>query len=75
MSESHPHNGATYRILPGENGGHQIEIAIPGSLPTKISPFETEMLAEQWIANHKALVAQGPVKRRSYYQVKRPKPE
>jgi hypothetical protein len=71
--EFHPHFDAVYRILPGDKGGHQIEIAIPGSSPTKVSPFDTEALAEQWIANHKLLVAQGPLKRRSYNQARRPR--
>ena len=71
--ETHPHFDAIYRILPGDKGGHQIEIAIPGSSPTKVSPFHTEALAEQWIANHKLLVTRGPLMRRSYNQAKRRK--
>ena len=75
MSESqHPHFDAVYSILRSDDGGHQVEIAIPGSSPTKISPFDTEALAAQWITDHKAIVAQGPQKRRSYYQAKRPRP-
>jgi hypothetical protein len=74
VTDIHPHFDAVYSIQRGSDGNHQVEIAIPGSSPTKVSPFETKALAEKWIANHKALVAQGPQKRRSYYQAKRPKP-
>jgi hypothetical protein len=74
VTDIHPHFDAVYSVLRSDDGRHQVEIAIPGSSPTKVSPFETEALAEKWIADHKALVAQGPQKRRSYYQAKRPRP-
>ena len=46
------HAEATYRVIPFDEGSFAIEVHIPDSYPTKISPFATEADAEAWIADH-----------------------
>jgi hypothetical protein len=53
MPKTHPHAEATYRVIPFDEGSFAIEVHIPDSYPTKISPFATEADAEGWIAKHK----------------------
>ena len=53
MPKTHPHEEATYRVIPFDNGGFAVEVSIPDSHPTKVSPFATEADAEGWIAKHK----------------------
>ena len=52
MPKTHPHAEATYRVIPFDEGSFAIEVRIPDSYPTKISPFATEADAEAWIADH-----------------------
>ena len=41
----------------GMGGGmFAVEVSIPGSHPTKVSPFATEADAEVWIDNHRLQV-------------------
>jgi hypothetical protein len=51
MPKTHPHAEATYRVI-ASDGSFAIEVKIPDSYPTRISPFATEADAETWIAEH-----------------------
>ena len=53
---SHPHAEAMYRVIPGGGGAFAVEVSIPESYPTKVSPFSTEADAEVWIAEHRRSV-------------------
>lgn len=53
MPRMHPHAEATYRVLAGDDGSFQVEVTIPDSQPTRVSPFPTESAAEAWIADHR----------------------
>jgi hypothetical protein len=53
MPKSHPHDEATYRVIPFGGGRFAVEVSIPGSHPTKVSPFASQADAEAWIANHR----------------------
>jgi hypothetical protein len=68
MPREHPHFEATYRVVP-LNDGFSVEVVIPGSYPTTVSPFATAADAEAWIARHKREVetyamTTGPFRRR-----------
>jgi hypothetical protein len=56
MPRSHPHAEATYRVIPVQNGAFEVEVTIPESSPTKVSPFASEAAAEAWIARHQGQV-------------------
>ena len=56
MPKTHPHAEATYRVIPFDEGSFAIEVHIPDSYPTKISPFATEADAEAWITEHRERV-------------------
>jgi hypothetical protein len=56
MPKSHPHDEASYRVIPFDGGLFAVEVEIPGSHPTKVSPFDTEADAEAWIAKHRLQV-------------------
>jgi hypothetical protein len=53
---SHPHAEAIYRVIPGGGEAFAVEVSIPESYPTKVSPFSTEADAEAWIAEHRRSV-------------------
>jgi len=52
MPKTHPHAEATYRVIPFDDGLFAIEVSIPDSYPTKISPFASKADAEAWIVDH-----------------------
>jgi hypothetical protein len=56
MPKTHPHDEASYRVIPFDGGMFAVEVSIPGSHPTKVSPFATEADAEVWIDNHRLQV-------------------
>ena len=56
MPKTHPHDEATYRVIPFDDDRFAVEVSIPGSHPTKVSPFPTEADAEAWIAEHRRRV-------------------
>jgi hypothetical protein len=56
MPKSHPHDEASYRVIPFEGALFAVEVTIPGSHPTKVSPFATEADAEAWIEKHRVQV-------------------
>ena len=56
MPKTHPHAEATYRVISLDDGSFGIEVTIPDSYPTKVSPFATEAAAEAWIAEHQRRV-------------------
>jgi hypothetical protein len=53
MARTHPHAEASYRVIPLPGGGFGVEVSIPDSNPTTVSPFTTEADAEAWIGKHK----------------------
>ena len=53
---THPHAEATYSVVPLADGTFSVEVVIPESYPTKVSPFSTEADAEAWIAEHRRRV-------------------
>jgi hypothetical protein len=56
MPKTHPHSEATYRVFTDENGSFGVEVNIPDSQPTRVSPFATQADAEAWIADHQRRV-------------------
>jgi hypothetical protein len=52
----HPHSEATYRVVPFDDTAFAVEVTIPDTNPTRVSPFATESDAEDWIADHKRRV-------------------
>jgi hypothetical protein len=53
---THPHAEATYRVIALDDGSFGVEVSIPDSHPTRVSPFKTEGDAEAWIAEHQRRV-------------------
>jgi hypothetical protein len=49
---THPHAEATYRVIPIDGATFAVEVRIPESHPTRVSPFATEAAAEAWIVEH-----------------------
>jgi|GEM_PF-1243811 predicted metal-dependent hydrolase len=54
--KTHPHAGATYRVIVFADGSFGVEVSIPNSEPTTVSRFVTEADAEAWIAEHRQRV-------------------
>ena len=53
MARTHPHAEASYRVISLPGGSFGVEVTIPDSNPTTVSPFASEADAESWIAKHK----------------------
>ena len=53
---SHPHAGATYRVISSGDGAFAVEVSISDKYPAKVSPFATKTDAEAWIAEHRRQV-------------------
>jgi hypothetical protein len=62
---THPHADAAYSVIPLKEGGFAVEVLIPDTYPTKVSPFANEAAAEAWIAQHKLHVQEGVRQRRA----------
>jgi len=60
MPKTHPHAEATYQVQSCKDGTFRVEVTIPDSYPTKISPFATQKDAEAWIANHQRRIHEQP---------------
>ena len=56
MAKTHPHAEASYRVVSLADGSFGVEVSIPDSYPTTVSPFAAEADAEAWIAKHKLRV-------------------
>jgi len=56
MPKSHPHDEASYRVIPFDDSCFAVEVSIPGTHPTTVRPFETEADANEWIAKHRLQV-------------------
>jgi len=56
MAKTHPHAEASYQVISLPGGSFGVEVSIPDSYPTKVSPFPTKAAAEEWITNHKSRV-------------------
>jgi hypothetical protein len=50
---THPHAGATYRMMPLTGGTFGVEVVIADTDPTLVSGFATVAAAEEWVAAHK----------------------
>lgn len=61
----HPHAEAAYQVIPLDDGTFAVEVAIPGTHPTKVTGLDTEAAAEAWIERHRAQVATGTIQRQS----------
>ena len=57
MPKTHPYAEATYQVFADGETSFAIEVKIPDSQPTKVSPFATRKDAERWIAEHRRRVA------------------
>ena len=55
-ADGRAHAEATYRVIPFGDGTFAVEVSIPETYPTKVSPFATEADAEAWIAEHQGRV-------------------
>lgn len=56
MLKTHPHAAAEYRVIALADGSIAVEVKIPDSHPTTVSPFATEADAKAWISRHQELV-------------------
>ena len=56
MPKTHPHAEASYRVIQLDGSGFAVEVSIPDSYPTRVSPFATAADAEAWIADHRRRV-------------------
>jgi len=56
MERTHPRAEATYRMIPIDAGAFAVEVTIPESYPTRVSPFASEADAEAWIGKHQRRV-------------------
>jgi hypothetical protein len=56
MPRTHPHAEASYRVVAFDDGLFGVEVSIPDSHPTRVSPFKTKADAEAWITNHRRRV-------------------
>jgi hypothetical protein len=56
MLRTHPHAAAVYRVISLEDGSFGVEVNIPDSYPTTVSPFATEADAQTWIVEHQRRV-------------------
>ena len=73
MATAHPHIDASYRLIQGDDGSFAVEVAIPGSAPTKVSGFDSQAKADAWIERHKANIATGTIMQRSNWRSAKPK--
>ena len=71
MTRDHPHQGASYRILPRNGEAFGVEVTIPEMAPTTVSGFPTLDAAERWIARHKEIVAAGRPVRSTFRTLQR----
>ena len=56
MARTHPHAEASYKVIAFEDGTFGVEVSIPDSSPTIVTPFASEEAAEAWIASHRRRV-------------------
>jgi hypothetical protein len=56
MARTHPHAEASYKVIAVEGGSFGVEVSIPDSSPTIVTPFASEQDAEAWIASHRRRV-------------------
>jgi hypothetical protein len=74
MATAHPHLDATYHLIQGDDGTFAVEVAVPGTNPTKVSGFDSQAKAEAWIERHKANVATGSIMQQRSAWSRSPKP-
>ena len=56
MARTHPHAEASYKVIAFEDGTFGVEVSIPDSSPTIVTPFASEEAAGAWIAAHRRRV-------------------
>jgi hypothetical protein len=68
MPEVHPHAGAEYRVVPLPDGAYGVEVVIPSSAPTMVTPFASQADAEAWIAAQETRVKANPSLRKPRFR-------
>jgi hypothetical protein len=53
---THPHAGATYRVLPLAEGEFGVEVTIPDTHPTMVRGFGSQQSADEWAHAHERRV-------------------
>jgi hypothetical protein len=53
VATKHPHEDASYRIVPQKDGMFGVEVTIADTNPTVVTSFATKTAAEAWIVKHK----------------------
>jgi hypothetical protein len=71
MPRDHPHQGASYRIVPRNDEAFGVEVTIPDMAPATVTGFATLADAERWIAKHKEAVAAGRPSRNTFRTLQR----
>jgi hypothetical protein len=66
MAQPLPDIAAAYKVVAQAHGEFTIEVKIPGAPLTRVWVCSAHMTAEQWIAEHKEKIADGPVKLRYF---------
>ena len=60
MAKSHPHAGATYKIIAREDGAFEVEVTLPAARRrSTITGLSTKAEAERWMARHREAIAAG----------------
>ena len=72
MPKTHPHAEATYRVVTQPDGVIAVEVKIPDTHPTLVSPFATQRDAEAWISDHRRRVEAQTDLRRGRHRSERP---
>lgn len=63
---THPYAEASYLVVSLPGGGFAVEVTLPDRYPAKVSNFETEAAAEEWIARNKQRVQEQSVPRNPF---------
>jgi hypothetical protein len=63
---THPHAEAVYTVIGLPGGDFGVEVTIPDTNPTKVSSFETEAGAEEWIVRKRQSVIDQSVPRNPF---------
>jgi hypothetical protein len=53
MPRTHPHAGASYRVVALDDESFGVEVTIPDSHPTTVTKFASHEAAEAWIIAHR----------------------
>jgi hypothetical protein len=73
INKTHPHEGATYKIVELADGTFGVEVSVPESQLTKVSGLTDHASAQRWITRHQDRVAAGPLERLPFRKRVQPK--